>query len=307
MSTPDVLREIRRATRPYGVTTAEKLDLTDRQRQHACANGVLERPYPGVLVDPATPRTPHRDLLAAVLAGGRMAAAWGRSAGWLCELLDEPPACPEIVVPLRRYARIEGVVVRRSSDLCPAHITTWKHIPTTKPLVTAVDLGVELTPMELAEAYVRARQRKLFEPSAVQAMLGRIAKPGRDGVRTARDALTLVMIGERPADSILELRFHHGPGRSLPPYQYQYPVRVDGKDYRIDFAYPEVMLAIELDGYEKRKSREALRRDARRLTALAKAGWTVAHFTWEDVNYAPDRVVADVLWLLRAGGYTFCR
>lgn len=307
MSTPDVLREIRRATRPYGVTAADKLNLTDRQRQHACATGVLERPYPGVLIDPATIRTPHRDLLAAVLAGGWTAAAWGRSAGWLCGLVEDPPGCPEIVVPLRRYARLEGVVVRRSSDLCRAHVMTWKHIPTTKPLITAIDLGVELTPMELAEVYVRARQEKLFEPSAVAATLSRIAKSGRDGVRTARDALALVMIGERPADSILELRFHHGPGRSLPPYQYQYGVRVDDHDYRIDFAYPEVMLAIELDGYEKRQSREALRRDARRLTALAKAGWKVAHFTWEDVNFDPGRVVAEVISLLRAAGYTFCR
>src|SRR3954467_4531968 len=78
MSTPDVLREIRRATRPYGVTAAHNLNLTGRQRQHACANGVLERPYPGVLIDPATARTPHPDLLAPPpppprpLPGGRM-------------------------------------------------------------------------------------------------------------------------------------------------------------------------------------------------------------------------------------------
>jgi very-short-patch-repair endonuclease len=202
---------------------------------------------------------------------------------------------------------VPGVVVHRSTGLRLDDIMTRNHIRTVKPLVTALDLGVVLTPMDLAEVLVRARQLKLFDPAAVRTTLGRLARPGRNGIRVCRDALELVMIGDRPADSVLELRFHHGPGRLLPPYEYQFEVRVKERNYRIDFAYPEVKLAIEVDGLEKRKSLEALQHDARRTTHLVQAGWTVPRFTWPDVKFRPDSVASDVLGLLRALGYNFCR
>ncbi len=115
------------------------------------------------------------------------------------------------------------------------------------------------------------------------------------------------MIGDRPADSVLELRFHHGPGRLLPPYEYQFEVTLEGRRYRPDFAYPDVKVAIEVDGYQNRTDMKSLVRDARKATAFAKAGWTVPHFTWPDVKHAPERVARDVIGILRAVGYNFCR
>lgn len=226
-------------------------------------------------------------------------ALWG--------LLDEHPALPEVVVPLRRFARIPGAVVHRSSSLTATDVVVRNNLPALNPLVAILSLGVVLSPMDVAEVLVRGRQLKLFEPSAVEAAIARLARPGRDGIRVCRDALELVMIGDRPADSVLELRFHHGPGRLLPSYEYQYTIKVEGRTYRVDFAYPDVKVAIEVDGYEKRQDYDSLVRDARKTTALIKAGWTVPHFTWPDVKYRPDGVAVDVLTILRALGYPFGR
>jgi very-short-patch-repair endonuclease len=244
--------------------------------------------------------------MVAVYAGGALAAGWGRSAAAVVGLIDAHPKIPEIVVPYRRYARIDGAVVHRSSALCSDHIMLWHNMPITKPLITAVDLGVVLSPMDLAEVYVRARQMRLFEPDAVKATITRLARSGRTGIRTAREATELVMIGDRPADSVLELRFHHNVGRYLPEYEYQWNVRVNGRDLRIDFAYPSIKLAIELDGYDKRKSRASLDYDARRGRSLLHDGWKVAHFTWTDVTTDPHGVAAEILELLRVAGYRFC-
>jgi hypothetical protein len=302
----EVMAEIRRAARPYGATTSASMRLTKRQRQRACANGVLVQRHPGVFVDPAVPHSPEQDLMIAIYAArGPLCAGWRRSAAAVWGLTDEHPKVPEIVVPYRRYARVSGAVVRRSSDLCEAHVMLRRGIPVTKPLITAVDLGVVLSPMDLAEVYVRARQMKLFEPAAVRATITRLARPGRTGIRTAREATRLVMIGDRPAESVLELRFHHDVGRYLPPYEYQWPVHVNDSDYRIDFAYPSVMLAIELDGYDKRRSRASLDSDARRGRALLHAGWKVAHFTWTDITVDPHGVAVEILGLLRASRYRF--
>src|SRR5205823_3312006 len=111
---------------------------------------------------------------------------------------------------------------------------------------------------------ITARQLRLFEPDAFRATISRLAKSGRTGIRTAREAGELVMVGDRPADSVLELWFHHGPGRVLPPYEYQHGVEWNGKRYRIDFAYPSVKVAIEVEGYDTRRSRQSLDYDGRR-------------------------------------------
>ncbi len=202
---------------------------------------------------------------------------------------------------------MRGAVVHRSVALSSAHVMRKRGIRVTKPLITALDLGVVLTPLELADALVEARSLKLFEPAALRHTLAELARPGRTGVRVARAALDLVMIDDRPADSVLELRFHHGPGRVLPPYEYQWRVRLRGKTYYIDFAYPTVKLAIEVDGYEKRRSLEALDRDDMRQNALIRDGWMILRFTWRRVLFDSVGVAAEIIGSLGDLSYPFGR
>ena len=187
--------------------------------------------------------------------GAICAGAWARSSAWVWRLVDDHPPTPEIVIPWQRRKKIAGVTVHRSRALTADVLTFRDHIRVTNPLVTTIDLGVVLSPVEVGDVIIRARQMKLFEPAAVEATIARLAKPGRTGIVTARAALEMIMIGDRPAESVLEFRFHIGPGwHGLPPYSYQHEVRINNRKYFIDFAYPEVMLAIEVDGYEKRAS-----------------------------------------------------
>ena len=304
MPTAPVLREIRRATRPYGVASGDDLRLTQRQLNGCVDAGALIRPHLNVYVDPAVPASTLKSLAIAVAAGGRMAAAWGRSAGGLWELTDYPNT-PEIVIPYQRRAGFPGAVVHRSTDLCWEHLSTRHHIRTTNPLVTTLDLGVVLGPLDLADVIITARQLKLFEPEAIHTTLGRLGRSGRTGTTNVRQAMKLIMIGDRPADSVLELRFHLGPGQDVPAYEYQYEVKVRGKLYYIDFAYPSVKIAIEVDGYEKRRNREALDRDDFRQNQLTLAGWQFLRFTWWRITHEPARVAAEILALLGSLGYRF--
>ena len=65
-------------------------------------------------------------------------------------------------------------------------------------------------------------------------------------------------------------------------------MRIGRKRYYIDFAYPEVMLAIEVDGYEQRASTESLAYDNNRANQLVLAGWTILRFGWERVVNDPQ-------------------
>jgi very-short-patch-repair endonuclease len=64
---------------------------------------------------------------------------------------------------------------------------------------------------------------------------------------------------------------------------------------RVDFAYPELRYAIEVDGYEAHSSLQAFRHDRARQNDLVDLGWTVHRFTWDDVEHHPGRVAQRIL------------
>lgn len=112
------------------------------------------------------------------------------------------------------------------------------------------------------------------------------------------DAHALAM--EQP-DSRLEIRMYSLlRSAGLPPARFQHWVLCRGEDYRIDFAYPDRMVAIEVDGFEKRSTPEAMQRDLDRQNDLVEAGWTVVRFTWHDIVRRPRRVATRIARVLGA-------
>jgi len=75
-------------------------------------------------------------------------------------------------------------------------------------------------------------------------------------------------------------------GAGLPMATFQHRL---GR-YEIEFAYPDLMLAIEVDGYGPHASRRAFQHDRDRQNALVGLGWTVLRFTWADVVKRPEHV-----------------
>jgi very-short-patch-repair endonuclease len=100
-------------------------------------------------------------------------------------------------------------------------------------------------------------------------------------------------LGAAPPDGLLEPRMarllrDHG----LPPAVFQHAIPELG--VRVDFAYPDVRLAIEVDGYEVHGTPRALTADLQRQNRLVIAGWTVIRFTWVEVVRQPAKVAAAV-------------
>src|SRR5215211_3381498 len=77
----------------------------------------------------------------------------------------------------------------------------------------------------------------------------------------------------------------------LPRPVQQHQVRVDGRVYRLDAAYPEYQVALEYEGFDFHISRTAFDKRYERDRALRVAGWLVAYVT----NRTTDaRLVHDV-------------
>jgi len=81
---------------------------------------------------------------------------------------------------------------------------------------------------------------------------------------------------------------------SLPTPQHQ----LNG--YRLDFAWPEHKVAVEVDGHDYHKTKEQRSYDAKRDRELTKLGWTTLRFTGSDVYKDSDAVADEVLQILLA-------
>lgn len=91
----------------------------------------------------------------------------------------------------------------------------------------------------------------------------------------------------------LLVRIHRLYGLPLPDTEL--PWQVGRQRYRLDFAWPAVMLAVEVDGYAWHAAPSDLDHDTARGSQLTAAGWTILVFTWHQVVQDPERVTATIL------------
>lgn len=73
-----------------------------------------------------------------------------------------------------------------------------------------------------------------------------------------------------------------------------HPVRLHGRLIVIDVAFPELRLAVEVDGRAWHSGAGRFQSDRRRQNALVRAGWTVLRFTWDDLTMRPNTVIAEI-------------
>lgn len=231
--------------------------------------------------------------MAAVLAAGQGAAVSHRSAARLWEVLEDETV--EITVPRNRCPELDAVVVHRSRDLAEHHISRWKGFPVTKPARTIVDLGAVLKPAEVEDALDRSLTRRLITIAAVERALTELSRQGRHGTGVVGRLLNERALGKEAADGQLEPRMARLLRRAgLPSAIFQHPIHTpDGRFLaRVDFAYPELLLAIEVDGWATHGSPHAMRKDFVRQNGLIPYGWRVLRFTWLQVVQQPDCVTA---------------
>jgi very-short-patch-repair endonuclease len=132
------------------------------------------------------------------------------------------------------------------------------------------------------------------DQAAVDGLLAR----GRRGSVGARRLLGLAdSRGESALESAVTLALD---GAKIPAPERQWPIVTPQLRARLDFAWPDQMLALEADGVAVHSAPAALLRDRTRQNALAILGWTVLRCTWRDVVPYPAVLVKVVTDALRA-------
>ncbi|WP_024332761.1 DUF559 domain-containing protein [Gordonia hirsuta] len=69
--------------------------------------------------------------------------------------------------------------------------------------------------------------------------------------------------------------------------------------WSIDFAWPDLKVAVEIDGWAYHRDHKAFLRDSRKRNALALAGWITLSFSWHDLTNDPAGAIELLLTVLR--------
>lgn len=251
--------------------------LDRRQLAVRVARGSLIRVDTGVYRTWGAPVTWEQRQLAACLAGGAGAVASHRAAARLWGLAS-PPEVVEVTVPYRRAPAPTQGVLHRSTDLRPGDVTRRRRIPVTNPIRTVGDLGA-VAPDLVPGAIERGLVLGLFGLAGLWRLVDDLGRPGRRGIGVLRRALEDRALGDAPTRSVLEPVFAALAGDTGLAVEYQHRVHVDGHAYDLDFAIPDALVAIEVDGLEAHASRAALDHDLDRQNRLVLAGWHLLRYT----------------------------
>ena len=290
------------ARRQHGLLTRSQLahlGLSQKQVRAWTANGRLERMFPGVVRVAGVPKTREQLLLAAVLWGGAHALVSHRSAGELWGFDGVKGNKPEITMPAGELKQSVDIVVH--STRVPMTDRRTRHgIPITTPERTIIDLAGALTAEQLEVAFESARRTRQVTTASVERLLARIGAKGRRGSEAMQQLLT-ALAHEPAAESALEvLAARMLRASDLPKPRRQASVSAFGRDYRLDFAWPEARVALECDGRKWHEIEADFERDRRRWSAITAAtGYRIVWATWRRINASPDQIVGELRRLLR--------
>jgi very-short-patch-repair endonuclease len=281
---PPELRDI--FTAQGGVaTSAQILDhLSRRGVQRGLRDGEMVKVWPGIY-SLGTPSTASRLRGLDLRCGEHVAVCLGTAAA-MFGFDTEDSAALHVLNPVGHNLRARtGLVVHRR-DCAP--LTTFRGRRLTTAPWTAVEVARSLRRARaLATLDAALRSRACDRPGLTSASE---AQAGRRGIVMVRDLIPLARPqAESAMESEARLAMLDG-GLEEPVLQYQIIDR-DGRVWRVDFAWPDRMVAVEYDGFDWHSSSEALRHDRQKRAALEELGWRVMSIVSDDVRRQPAAMV----------------
>lgn len=252
------------ASQPFTRSQAADLGLSERDLRSAVMEGAVRRVLHSVYVDAAVPDSRGLRIRCLQLVMRAYGVLFGTTAAWALGVDAFQPEerfvlLPECVVPHGTgRTRVAGVRTVEG-NIPPTDIMELDGLRLTVPERTTVDLLRRLRrPFALAAADAMAHAGHI-DPVGVQRRIDQLK--GYPGVIQARELVGLIEpLIESAGESCQRLRLHDA-GFPRPTPQFWVCDRTGRRLYRLDFAYPHLLVACEYDGAEDHSSDED--RDAR--------------------------------------------
>lgn len=235
--------------------------------------------------------------LAAVLATGASSRATHRAGAWLWGMTPHQQK-PEITTTDGRY-RIKGIRTHfTTTELTRPEVRL--SVPVSSAAETLLDLGAVVSLEKVQSALDRGIANRVVTPMSALAELERRGGTGVRGTASLRALLENAGISGSHAPSVLEAKSRRLFKRAgLPQPECELIVGKNGQ-YRLDFCWPELMLAVEVDGWMYHSSTAAFHNNKTRKNALVVDGYAILEYTWKHVTETPDMFVREVRTAYRA-------
>lgn len=244
-----------------------------------------------------TPLLWQQRMRAACLAGGDGVIVSHRAAAMLWELEGISGEIVEVSHPAGTRPRLVGVVTHRAGLLVSLGNVRRRGMPVSSVARTLMELSAVVRFDVMERALDDALRRRLVTMEYLHRSLDHVLSRG------VRGAPVMRMLLERRGDGgavpgsfteaeVIRTLVAHG----LPAAHRQYEVRgADGRLLgRVDLAYPDARVAVEIDTYQYHSSRNDWSRDQARANGLATAGWSILRVTPEMVRDDPAAVTVDI-------------
>lgn len=266
------------AKRQHGLIRSDQLaeiGLAGASVRKRCKAGRLYRVHHGVYSLAPPPLSRHQIWLGAVLACGTDALLSHEPAAILQGFLQHGSLVPEITVPGGTGRSREGIVVHRSF-VDTRDRRRVAGIPCVSADRVLVDLTPSCEPADLEVLLVAAESLGLLKRGRLAELVAERA--GRPGI-----GKLAALLAHEPGIARSWPEVHFLPVCSLAgvPHPVQnHPVVVPGESRPIvvDFAWPGIALAVELDSQRFHGDWAAAVRDRERDQLLALAGWECHRF-----------------------------
>ncbi len=230
------------------------------------------------------PLTQKGRFRAALLAGGKGAVLFGRSAAALHGIRPDGRTTVDVATPKQRRAR-DGVIPH-CVRLADEDVTTVDGFRTTTLARTLLDLATT-HPNHTTRAMIRAERLALFDLFALHDAMTRA--PRHRGKPAIEKALDEYHPHAHLTKSTPELAYLLLITRAnlTPPRVNQL---VNGEE--VDFHWSELKLVVEIDGPDHDTAHQRAK-DHARDDLLRHHGWTVIRFRDTDVRDHPGHVLAE--------------
>lgn len=251
----------------------------ENQIESRIATGRWEVIRRGVYRIAGTPTSYPQTVHAACLAVGERGMGSHLTAAAVWGLATPAPDALDILTPLGPRVRLEGIRHHRSTNVHVDDITRRQCLPVTTVARTLVDVAKLFRPKALGHIVDDAERRRLVRLADLRRCHERLARSGRARA-TMAEVLASRAPGRDPGGSERELWVIGALQKAgLPIPVQQHRVRLQGRTYFLDLAYPDLKIAIEFDGWDTHRTFRSFHGDRRRTRLLVAAGWIVIPVT----------------------------
>jgi very-short-patch-repair endonuclease len=261
--------------------------LSKGQVVYQMRKGILLRQADGVYRISGAVASFDAAMWVAVLATSGVLRA--TTAAYLWGMVEEHSGPIRVAVGrAARIARPPGVEIFRQ-DLAATCQTRRHGLPVVTRPIAVLEHAATLRPGQAAAVLDRALQRGWLSRAQ---LADRLARPYRGNAVLRTVARGLLVGAEAESERVLHrLLRRHNIGGWVPNYR----VIVAGSiRARVDVAFVEQRIAIEVDGYAYHSRSGAFQHDRSRQNLLTLLGWTVLRFTWADLTERPDYVIRTI-------------